>query len=136
MVDMYIKCCRLDSAHFLFERMPERDVASWNVMIMGFSQLGLLDKAFKLFHQMRLSELKPDSITIMSLTQLGGVVKKLDVIRAVHCLGIRAGIDANVSVPNTWITAYAKCGDLDAAKLVFNRSTIGTVVSWNSMIAG
>ncbi|KAJ8646695.1 hypothetical protein MRB53_008443 [Persea americana] len=136
MIDMYIKCDRLDSAYLLFERMPERDVASWNVMIMGFSQLGLLDKAFKLFHQMRLSELKPDSITIMSLTQLGGVVKKLDVIKAVHCLGIRAGIDANVSVPNTWITAYAKCGDLDSAESVFHRVSMKTVVSWNSMIAG
>lgn len=136
MVDMYIKCRRLDRAHLMFERMPEKDVASWNVIIMGFSQLGLLDRAFELFHRMRLTELMPDSITIISLTQLSALVKNLDVTKAVHCLGIRIGIDAYVSAPNTWITAYAKCGDLHSAESVFSKVSMRTVVSWNSMIAG
>lgn len=67
-VEMYRKCCRLDHARLLFERIPDRDVASWNVVIVGFLRLGLLDKPLKFVHQMILSDLKPDLITVLSLT--------------------------------------------------------------------
>ncbi|XP_058096641.1 pentatricopeptide repeat-containing protein At4g19191, mitochondrial-like [Magnolia sinica] len=138
MVDMYAKCHRLDSAHAVFIGMPERDVASWNVIIVGFSQLGLLDRVLDLFHQMRLANFKPDSITIISLTQSSANMKNLNVVKAVHSLGIHTGVKADTSVANTWIAAYAKCNDLDSAESVFNGISMAarTVVSWNSMIAG
>ncbi|RWR93791.1 pentatricopeptide repeat-containing protein, mitochondrial [Cinnamomum micranthum f. kanehirae] len=63
-------------------------------------------RAFELFHRMRLSELRPDSVTILSLTQLSAIVKNLNVTKAVHCLGIRIGVEIYVSVPITWITVH------------------------------
>ncbi|XP_077224098.1 tetratricopeptide repeat (TPR)-like superfamily protein [Tasmannia lanceolata] len=138
MVDMYIKSGRLDYSHQLFERMSQRDVASWNVIIMGFVQLGLLHNVSILLHQMRLSESKLDSITIISLTQLSANVKNLAILKSVHCLGIRIGSQSDVSVANTWIAAYAKCNDLVSSESVFNGILVElrTVVSWNSIIAG
>ncbi|KAK3014740.1 hypothetical protein RJ639_010276 [Escallonia herrerae] len=51
---------------------------------------------------------------------------------------VRIGIDADVSVANTWVSAYAKCGDLSSAEKVFGGidSNLLSVVSWNSIIAG
>ncbi|KAF8405701.1 hypothetical protein HHK36_007778 [Tetracentron sinense] len=137
-VDMYVKCGNLEFAHNLFERMPEKDVASWNTMIMGFAQLGLLDRVLLLFCEMRFIGLKPDSITIIGLTQSSSYAKNLNMVKAIHCFGIQIGIGENVSVTNTWIAAYAKCDDLGLAERVFRGipTELRTVVSWNSMVAG
>lgn len=138
LVDMYVKCSRIDYAYNLFERMSERDIASWNVIIVGFSQLGFLDRVLSLFNQMRLDGIRPDSVTVIGLTQLGCSVKEVKFLNAVHCLGILTGVELDVSIANTLIAAYAKCGDLGSAENVFYGIDLGslTVVSWNSMIAG
>nr|XP_010926234.1 pentatricopeptide repeat-containing protein At4g19191, mitochondrial [Elaeis guineensis] len=138
MVDMYVKCRQLEAANVLFESMPERDAAAWNVVIMGFSDLGSLDRVLAVFNRMRLAEVSPDSITIISLTRSCGCENNPSMLKAVHCLGIQMGIGADVAVANTWISAYAKCEDLGSAESVFTEISIEmrSVVSWNSMIAG
>lgn len=38
LVDMYCKMGHLDNARKVFDKMPGKDVASWNAMISGLSQ--------------------------------------------------------------------------------------------------
>ncbi|PON86633.1 Tetratricopeptide-like helical domain containing protein [Trema orientale] len=136
-VDMYVKCNQLGDAYNMFEKMPVRDVAAWNSMIVGFSQSGFDERVLFLFHQMRFAGIWPDSVTVMGLTQVSSYSKNVELLKAIHSIGIRIGLEADISVTNTWICAYAKCGDLDLAKFVFDRidSGLKTAVSWNSMIA-
>ncbi|CAL9001289.1 unnamed protein product [Prunus brigantina] len=138
MLDMYVKCDQLADAYILFGRIPMRDVACWNVMLMGFAQLGFLDKVLRLFHEMRFARILPDTITVMGLTQASLETKNLALVKDIHAFGIQIGIDGDVSMANTWISAYSKCDDLSSAMAVFNGIEIGarTVVSWNSMIVG
>lgn len=138
MVDMYVKCNQLDYAHNLFERMPVRDVASWNAMLVGFAQSGCTDRVSALFGEMRLAGIQPDSITVVGVSQSISYSKDLKLVKGIHSLGIKIGIESDVSVANTWITAYAKCGELGLAEMVFDDINAGlrTVVSWNSVIAG
>ncbi|KAL5751695.1 hypothetical protein ACOSP7_021868 [Xanthoceras sorbifolium] len=137
-VDMYVKCGRIDCAYRVFGGMRERDVTSWNVMLVGFAQMGFLDKVFSLFCDMRFAGIRPDSVTVMGLTQAVSNSKNLNVLQAIHLFGIKVGVDGDVSVGNTWISGYAKCGDFGSAEFVFDGMEEGlrTVVSWNSMIAG
>ncbi|GAV71737.1 PPR domain-containing protein/PPR_2 domain-containing protein, partial [Cephalotus follicularis] len=137
-VDMYVKCNRLDEALKVFDRMPDRDVASWNVIILGFAQMGFTEKVLGIFREMRFGGIQPDSVTLMGLTEGMLQTKNLSLMKAIHSFGIRVGIDGDVSVANTWVAGYAKCGDLGLAELVFDGIEEGlrTVVSWNSMIAG
>lgn len=134
-VDMFVKCNSLDSAIKVFERMPERDATTWNAMLSGFSQSGHTDKVFSLFLEMRLNEIPPDSVTVMALIHSASFEKSLKLVKSMHAFGIRLGVDAQVTVANTWISSYAKCSDLDSAKSVFKAIDRGdrTVVSWNSM---
>lgn len=135
---MYVKCGQLGDAYNSFVRMPVRDVASWNAMLVGFAQSGCLDSVLCVFRQMRFAAIQPDSVTCMGLTQACLHSKNLKMVKAIHSYGIRTGMDADVSVANTWIGAYSKCGDLDLAKVLFDGIDlrVRTVVSWNSMIAG
>lgn len=138
MLDMYFKCQQLTDACLLFDRIPVRDVASWNVMVLGFAQSGFLDKVLGLFRDMRFDGILPDTVTVVGLTRASLDTKNLALVKSVHAFGIRIGIDGDVSMANTWISAYAKCEDLSSAMAVFNGVEIGvrTVVSWNSLIAG
>ncbi|KAF5186402.1 Pentatricopeptide repeat-containing protein [Thalictrum thalictroides] len=138
MVDMYIKCNQLDLALKLFDRMPIKDVASWNVMIIGVSQLGFMDRIVGLFVQMRLQDIKLDSITVIGLIQSSSNAKNVYCVQAVHCFGVRNGTYVDVSVGNTLISSYSKCDHLGSAEKVFNEISVDrrTVISWNSMIGG
>ncbi|GMI94879.1 hypothetical protein like AT4G19191 [Hibiscus trionum] len=136
MVDMYVKCGQVGCAYEVFERMPERDVAAWNAMLIGFAQLGFLDEVFSLFYGMRFAGIRPDSVTVVGLSLGVLSAKSLELVRGIHAFGIRNGVAANVTVSNTWISVYAKCGDLASSRKVFDEIGVRTVISWNSMIAG
>ncbi|CAI9109122.1 OLC1v1008879C1 [Oldenlandia corymbosa var. corymbosa] len=138
LVDMYVKCGKVEYAYQVFEGMPDRDVTAWNAMLMGFVQVGFVVRVLGLFYRMLFGGFRPDSVTVMGLTQLASGLKDGRLLSSVHCLGIRLGLGEDVLVANTWISAYAKCGDLPLSDMVFNGidSQSLTVVSWNSIIAG
>ncbi|XP_029126256.1 pentatricopeptide repeat-containing protein At4g19191, mitochondrial [Cajanus cajan] len=137
MVDMYVKCGQLEDAHNVFVEMPVRDIASWNAMLLGFAHGGFLHRLSCLLCQMRISGIRPDSVTVLLLVHAVLHVKNLTLLGAVHSFGIRIGFQMDVSVANTLIAAYAKCGDLCSAETMFDEIDPGlrSVVSWNSMIA-
>lgn len=64
---MYAKCGCLDDANFVFRRMPNRDVISWNSMMSGLAQNGFGKEALNLFEEMRLEDTKADHVTFVNL---------------------------------------------------------------------
>ncbi|KAI0491729.1 hypothetical protein KFK09_025989 [Dendrobium nobile] len=52
LIQMYIRCVDLDSACKVFDEMPDRDVVSWNAIISGYVQTGLMREAQCLFKAM------------------------------------------------------------------------------------
>ena len=67
LLDMYMKCGCLSYAQIIFERMPIRNVISWNTMIAGYGSHGHCKKAIGLFKEMQTSEVLPDDTTFLSL---------------------------------------------------------------------
>uniref|UniRef100_A0A0E0FUZ2 Pentatricopeptide repeat-containing protein n=1 Tax=Oryza nivara TaxID=4536 RepID=A0A0E0FUZ2_ORYNI len=66
LVDMYAKSGALDEARRIFDRMQQRDVASWNIMIDGYASHGHGKEALELFCQMtEVERLLPDEITLL-----------------------------------------------------------------------
>lgn len=49
---MYACCGVLDDARLLFEKMPQQDVVSWNILIMQFTKQGEIGTAKELFDEM------------------------------------------------------------------------------------
>lgn len=52
LVDMYAKCRRIENARQVFDKMPQRNVVTWNAMIAGYAENGFVDEAMKLFDKM------------------------------------------------------------------------------------
>lgn len=67
LIGMYAKCGRIDMAEELFGDMPQRDLVSWNSMIVGHADHGSAKKALNLFEEMKDEAIKPDDITFIGV---------------------------------------------------------------------
>ncbi|GAV62336.1 PPR domain-containing protein/PPR_2 domain-containing protein [Cephalotus follicularis] len=52
LLTMYAKCGAIDLARYIFDEMPNKNVVSWNSMIMGYGMHGHGEKALELFLEM------------------------------------------------------------------------------------
>eukprot|EP01018_Ginkgo_biloba_P001182 Gb_13952 [translate_table: standard] len=126
----------VDAALKLFQKMPERNVFSWNAMIAGYAQNGYGDEALKLFRQMQRSDVKPNSKTFVSVLPACANVSKLEQGKKIHEEIIKMGFQFDVYVGTALVDMYAKCGNLEEARDLFDKMPQRYVVSWNAMIAG
>eukprot|EP01018_Ginkgo_biloba_P030838 Gb_14966 [translate_table: standard] len=67
LIDMYSKCGSIEDAGRVFDNMPERNVVSWNGMIIGYAQNGCGKEALQLFEQMISFTEKPDHVTFIGV---------------------------------------------------------------------
>lgn len=134
-VNMYAKCGQIDEAYKMFDRMPDRDLVSWNTIVAGFAQNGFAELALDLVTRMHEEGRRGDFITIVSILPAVANVGSLRIGKAVHGYAMRAGFDSIVNVSTALVDMYAKCGRVETARLVFDGMKSRNVVSWNSMIA-
>ena len=67
LIDMYSKCSFLNLGIRVFEIMPERNIVSYNSLILGFGLHGLASQAFGMFQDILDNGLKPDECTFSAL---------------------------------------------------------------------
>lgn len=78
-LDMYTKCGRIDLSQKVFDRIGNRDVASWNTMILGYGMLGDFNTAIDMFEALREDGVEHDSVSyiaVLSACSHGGLVDK------------------------------------------------------------
>ncbi|GMP94174.1 hypothetical protein CsSME_00043722 [Camellia sinensis var. sinensis] len=138
LIHFYGTCGCLDSARHVFDKMPERSVVSWNVMIEALVQLGEFENALKLFVEMQ-SLFEPDGYSLQSVVNACAGLGALSLGLWVHAYVLRkcdSDISDDVLMNSSLVDMYCKCGSLDIAKQVFERMQKRDVTSWNSMILG
>ncbi|OMO81037.1 hypothetical protein CCACVL1_12650 [Corchorus capsularis] len=67
LTDMYAKCGLIDRAWWLFDRIIDKNVVSWNSMISGYLKNGQPEKCIDLFQKMRGNGFKPDEVTLSNV---------------------------------------------------------------------
>eukprot|EP00253_Pinus_taeda_P011617 PITA_11617 len=136
LVDMYAKCGSMEITNQLFNKMLERDLASWNAMITGYAQNGQAHEALTFFYHMQEADLKPDSVTTVGLLTACSHLASLQRGNSINGFIIRNGFDSDVIVGTALIDMYAKCGNIDFAQRAFDKISKRDVIPWSAMIAG
>ncbi|KAJ7559015.1 hypothetical protein O6H91_04G065900 [Diphasiastrum complanatum] len=136
LVNMYAKCDSIEDASQVFEKMPRRDLVSWNAMIAGYARQGHSGKALLLFQQMQREGPKPDAVTFVGLLKAFCSPLFLEQGKLVHWQIMKIGYESNLQVGNCLIDMYFKCGSINDASKVFNQMHVRDVISWNAMIMG
>eukprot|EP01018_Ginkgo_biloba_P019587 Gb_24126 [translate_table: standard] len=136
LLNMYCKCGKIEYARHVFDKMPKRDVVSWNAMIVGYAQNGHASEALSLFHQMRLEGVKPDSVTMVSVLPACASLAALQQGKGIHGYVNKIGFDSDVVVGTSLIDMYAKCKSIESSRHLFEKMSTRSLVSWNAMISG
>lgn len=136
LITMYARCGVLDDARRVFDGIVEKDLVSWNSMISGYSKMGFARKAVGLFVEMRKRGFVPDEMSLVSVLVAYGGLGDLESGTLVEGLINERKIGLNSFVGSALINMYGKCGDLAAARRVFDAMAKKDVVIWNAMITG
>ncbi|KAF3776805.1 putative pentatricopeptide repeat-containing protein [Nymphaea thermarum] len=131
LIAMYGNFGAIGEAHKMFDKMSERDVVCWNVIITGNPEMVLF-----MFQQMVQQEIVPTSVTMVNVLGACGDTGALIQGRWIHEFMVRNKIQMNLFVETALIAMYAKCGDVEAARKVFDEAEHRDLVLWSAMLGG
>ncbi|KAK8686770.1 hypothetical protein V6N13_125788 [Hibiscus sabdariffa] len=135
LVDMYGKFGDMESAQNIFSRLHCRDLVAWNALISGYSQNERVDEALAAFCDMQREGIRPNPVTIACILSICAHLSVRILCKEAHCFLTRQGWKSNVLVNNSLIAAYAKCGDINYSRIIFENMHERNQVSWNSIIS-
>ncbi|XP_024521304.1 pentatricopeptide repeat-containing protein At3g09040, mitochondrial-like [Selaginella moellendorffii] len=148
LVDMFAKCGSTTDAREVFERMPRREVASWNCLIMGHAESGEAKIALEQYQRMIEDDrVVADGVTYVAALKAcaclnGGkdgddsLEVKLQASKTIHARAVRAGFELHALVANTLIDTYAKAGSMSDSWRVFESMESQSAVSWTAIVSG
>ncbi|XP_061375910.1 pentatricopeptide repeat-containing protein At2g44880 [Gastrolobium bilobum] len=137
MISGYCHNGDVGSARLMFDLMPEKNLFTWNAMIGGYCQNKRPHEALKLYHEMQSSaSVEPNEVTVVSVLPAIADLGALDLGRWVHKFAQRKKLDGSVRVCTALIDMYAKCGEINKAKLLFEEMPEKEIASWNALING
>ncbi|XP_057848011.1 pentatricopeptide repeat-containing protein At2g33760-like [Cryptomeria japonica] len=109
---------------------------SWNAVIAGYAQNGLVENALKFFKEMQLAGVNPNLATFASIlpacARLGALEEGLEIHQKIN----ESRFSSDVVIANSLIHMYAKCGKIQKARELFDKIHNPNVISWTAMIAG
>ena len=136
LISMYSKCGSIDEAHYVFQKMPCRDLISWNSMISGYAQYGLGELAVDLLKKMDKENIVPDAISflgVLSSCRHAGLVEL-----GRHCfdLMLEHGIKPELDHYSCIIDLLGRAGRLEEALDIIKRMSISpNAVIWGSLLS-
>ncbi|KAL8218803.1 hypothetical protein R6Q57_022176 [Mikania cordata] len=128
-------CCKCESfldAHKVFDEMPERNLASWGILIYAYMEAGHLGEAMKLFSSME--SVKSDAAMYISILKSLVSSSRLQLGKQMHSLVIKNGFTRVAKIDTVLLNMYAKCECLESAELIFNQMDEKNVVAWTSLM--
>ncbi|KZV43504.1 pentatricopeptide repeat-containing protein-like [Dorcoceras hygrometricum] len=136
-IDGYCRKGNIGQARQFFDEMPERNLCSWNAMIGGYCQNKQSHEALILFQELLAQKIfEPDDVTVVSVLPAIADLGAFDMGNWVYKFVKRKKLDASASVSAALVDMYAKCGEIEKAKQVFDNLLGRGVCSWNALING
>ncbi|EOY26070.1 Pentatricopeptide repeat (PPR) superfamily protein, putative [Theobroma cacao] len=136
-MDMYAKCGSMREAYLVFDKMSHKDVASWNILIMGYGMHGFGSEALDMFSLMCESDFKPDDVTfvgVLSACSHGGFVSLGRQI--LGQMKSRYGVVPTIEHYTCVVDMLGRAGQLEEAyQLALTSPTEANAVVWRALLA-
>ncbi|XP_030534946.1 pentatricopeptide repeat-containing protein At1g11290, chloroplastic-like [Rhodamnia argentea] len=135
LIDMHAQCRNLAFAHMLFDRLTQKNIVAWTVMISGYIRCCKFREGADLFKTMLEEGLLPNEVTLLSLIIECGSVKALQLGMQIHayicrhCLGISSAVSAGL------IDMYGKCSNTKYARALFDHIENRDFFTWSAMVS-
>ncbi|TQD81197.1 hypothetical protein C1H46_033226 [Malus baccata] len=136
-MDMYAKCGSMRNAYMVFNKMRNKDVASWNIMIMGYGMHGYGSKALDVFSDMCKVQMKLDEVTfvgVLSACSHTGLVREgREFLRQMKS---KYGVVPTIEHYTCVVDMLGRAGHLEEAyQLVLEMPIETNPVLWRALLA-
>ncbi|CAN1229799.1 Pentatricopeptide repeat-containing protein At1g28690, mitochondrial [Linum grandiflorum] len=136
MITGYMNYGSVAEAEEIFERTETKDIVVYNAMIEGYSKSeGTATKALEFYIDMQRVGFQPNISTFASVIGACSLLTDVGI-----CVMIQSQVMkicfSNVKISSALVDMYAKCGEIDDARRVFDEMPLKNVFSWSSMIDG
>ncbi|KAK4766981.1 hypothetical protein SAY86_014732 [Trapa natans] len=118
----------MEDARSLFEKMPSKDSASFNVMIAGYMDTGNLVEAHRLFDSMPSRDVRTWNLMLLGFVKSGDIEYAEEFFTKMP--------EKNVASWAIMIDGHMKSSNLGLARQLFDQMPSRNLVSWSIMIGG
>ncbi|XP_072980449.1 putative pentatricopeptide repeat-containing protein At1g74400 [Typha angustifolia] len=139
LIRMYSETGYLTDAQHVFDEMTLRTAVTWTSLISAYVKNGMPKRALELFRKMQMEKIEPDPVTVTAALSACSDLGALDVGKWIHsyiCRHWKDCINEDLILQNALVNMYAKCGNIQAARHLFNVAKQRDVTTWTSMITG
>ncbi|XAR64609.1 hypothetical protein NMG60_11008356 [Bertholletia excelsa] len=135
LMGLYSKAGCLDLVLNVFEKMPYRDIASWNTVLSSLVKELMYNRAFEFFQDMEGNDrFRVDQFTLSTLLVAAAGVLSWMGGREIHAHALKTGYESNLSVNNALLGFYTKCGQLKDVTNLFERMPVKDIITWTEII--
>lgn len=135
LIDMYGKSGHLTIAQRIFS-WAHGDVITWNTLISSHIHNRNFTEAMTIFDKMISEDLNPNSATLVMVLSACSHLASLQKGEEIHQYIKERGLEINLSLATALVDMYAKCGQLEQSRELFDSMPEKDVISWNVMISG
>ncbi|KAL9685475.1 hypothetical protein QQ045_022925 [Rhodiola kirilowii] len=121
LIGMYSKCGRTDLTKVIFDKMEEVDIVCCNATMASLSHESKDEEAFQMFKHLKQRNMFPSHFSFATVLNCCSKLSSLLQGSQVHAQILKDGHINDVYVGSALIDMCCKCGELDCARLVFDR---------------
>lgn len=136
LLETYLRCGSIADAYQLFEKMPQRNLTSWDTMIKGLVHDGLGEEGIDLFTQFKHLGLKPDGAmfsTVFSACAVIGAVE--EGMLHFKSMVMEFGISPSMETYSSVVEMLGSCGYLNEAFEFIERMPVEpTIDIWETLM--
>ncbi|KAI4354330.1 hypothetical protein L6164_003200 [Bauhinia variegata] len=134
-LNLFVKCGKMDEAMQVFNKMPRKDVVCWTTMLSGYAQCGRAIEALNVYREMQKEGMKGDGVVMLSLAQASASLGDSRLGLSVHGYLLRRHIEMDTLIETTLVDMYAKTGHSELAFRVFMNMPHKNIISWGALIS-
>ncbi|MED6107800.1 hypothetical protein PIB30_017501 [Stylosanthes scabra] len=135
LINMYSKFHNIEYARHVFDRMPDRNQASWNNMMSGLVRVGCYGEAMHLFRHMCDCGATPSSYALASLVTAcdrSGCMPEGAL--QIHAYAVKCGLLSDVFAGTSLLHFYGAHSHVSEATKIFQEIDQPNIVSWTSLM--
>ncbi|KAJ8758953.1 hypothetical protein K2173_003191 [Erythroxylum novogranatense] len=135
-LDILIKCGRINTAYELFDKMPLRDVVSFNLLISGYRKQGASEKGLFVYWELVSQGFRENPSTFSSVLGICSDAGLLVEGIQAQCRVLKLGLSSNLFIGSALVGFYMRLGQYDLAICLFDELPRRNLGVWNLVLSG
>ncbi|KAJ4786462.1 Pentatricopeptide repeat-containing protein [Rhynchospora pubera] len=137
LMDMYAKCGNLKDTLSIFDRMPERDLVTWNAIVCGYASHGHGWEAISMFERMQGDNVEPNHATFVSILRACGHIGLYDAgMRYFDLMRNRYSLEPQLEHYTCMVDIVGRSkGPFEALKIINNIPFEPDAIIWRTLLS-